>query len=474
MVDKQDKIERVEFPYQLLRRWPDAEAENLCASDATDRLLIDLAAPTIRSAAPGSVVIIGDRYGALTLATLSLGATGVRVHQDSFAGQLALAANEEALRGSGTHARIGSDRSTLDEMPPPAEGGPVGEAVGNGVQIKRWLGNEAATEGAQAEGRPMGRPVDGEPRVSEGSAGSPAVEAVLADREFTGYPLDSSLLTDARVVLIQLPKDLDQFEHWIRLVAAYAAKDVRVYAGGRTKHMTKAMNQVLERFFSNVSASRARQKSRVLFASNLRLPRPDATDAFAETYDRDLDLWVCSVPGSFASGKVDHGSRFLIDFIRTLPEPRPESQLVAADLGCGTGVLATVLVRSRPLGLSTGCHVIATDRSAAAVKSAQATLRKNVPDGDWEVRQDNALSQQADHSLDLIVCNPPFHSDAAVSTELSELLFADAARVLKPGGIMLTVFNSHLPHRRSLERMVGPTKQLGRNSKFTVTQSIKR
>ncbi|MFZ1381362.1 MAG: methyltransferase [Scrofimicrobium sp.] len=425
-------LQEVRFPYELLRRWPDAEADNLFAFDATDRLLIDLAAPTIRSTTPDSVVVIGDRYGALTLAAVSLGATGVRVHQDSFAGQLALAANEETLHGSAKHASAGFADSSLDEA------------------------------------------MEGGPKVNEALAALPAMEALLGRREFVNCPLGEELLVGARVVLIQLPKDLAQFEHWIRLVAAYAAEDVRVYAGGRIKHMSKAMNQVLERCFSDVSASLARQKSRVLSASALRLPRPHVPEAFAEDYDGDLDLWVCSAPGAFASGRVDHGSRYLVDFFDQLSHRDDSESLVAVDLGCGTGVLASALVRSQPPGSKTQYHVIATDRSAAAVTSARATLSKNVPDGDWEVRQDNALSQQEDGSLDLIVCNPPFHSDAAVSTELSELLFADAARALKPGGIMLTVFNSHLPHRKSLERLVGPTEQLGRNPKFTVTRSIKR
>jgi len=56
---------------------------------------------------------------------------------------------------------------------------------------------------------------------------------------------------------------------------------------------------------------------------------------------------------------------------------------------------------------------------------------------------------------------------------LSEFLFREAARTLRPGGIMLTVFNSHLQHRRALQRLAGPTEQLGRNPKFTVTRSVR-
>ena len=48
-----------------LRRWPDVEAPNLQAWDATDRLLLDEAGALPDG--PDDVVVIGDRHGALTL-----------------------------------------------------------------------------------------------------------------------------------------------------------------------------------------------------------------------------------------------------------------------------------------------------------------------------------------------------------------------------------------------------------------------
>ena len=407
------------FPFEKLRRTPDIEAPNLFAADATDRLLLDLAAPAIAEASPGSVVVVGDRYGGLTLGAAALGVRQIRVHQDSYTSELALASNWERL------------------------------------------------------GAELGLPAD-----------------VYENRD-----LDVSLFNRARVVLMQLPKDLRQLEHWAHLVSRYADPSVQVFAGGRIKHMTRAMNEVLERHFGSVTASLARQKSRVLIAADpLRSDEgvvsgavgddegePEAGNAaqsreshLSEHYDSDLDLWVCSTPGSFASGKVDIGTRFLIPFLEdrvNLPEGAEGAELVAVDLGCGTGLLTAALLRAHP-----DYHVIATDRSAAAAASTRATIRRNDLDKfgeSVEVRRDHGLSQQPDTTVDLVVCNPPFHSEAAITTAASDAMFVEAARVLKPGGVMLTVFNSHLPHRRALERMIGPTVQLGRNTKFTVTRSVR-
>jgi len=50
-------------------------------------------------------------------------------------------------------------------------------------------------------------------------------------------------------------------------------------------------------------------------------------------------------------------------------------------------------------------------------------------------------------------------------------LFDAAGRVLRPGGELWTVFNSHLGYDKQLSRSVGPTTVVGRNARFTVTVS---
>ena len=77
-------------------------------------------------------------------------------------------------------------------------------------------------------------------------------------------------------------------------------------------------------------------------------------------------------------------------------------------------------------------------------------------------------------SAGLILLNPPFHLGASVHAGAGIKMFEAAARVLAPGGELWTVFNSHLHYVPALERLVGPTSVQGRNSKFTVSASVKR
>lgn len=374
-----------DFSFDALRRHPDVEAPNLFASDASDRLILDEAAPALSTARAGTVAVIGDRYGALTLgAAARHRTTGIRTHQDALSGERALAANAERF-------------------------GMVGV--------------------------------------------------------FRSHGLDPSAVTEARVALLQLPRSLDALDEICDLIAEHADPRVQVFAGGRLKHMSLSMNDVLGRHFRTVEARLARQKSRVLVASGPRSAgdRPTARWPAVEVHDH-LGLAVVAHGQAFAGTRVDLGTRFLLEHV-ALMSPTATS---AVDLGCGTGVLATTLARARP-----SLRIVATDDSAAAVASARATAEANDVSDRVEVARDDAASSLADASADLVVLNPPFHLGASVHSGVAHKLFGAAGRILRPGGELWTVWNSALQYRPALERAVGPTRQAGRNAKFTVTVSTK-
>ncbi len=280
---------------------------------------------------------------------------------------------------------------------------------------------------------------------------------------FHALPLGAELFKGARIVLLRLPRSLDALDEIAALIAAHADPAVTVYAGGMIKHLALAMNEVLARYFGEVRPGLARQKARVL---TVRLPSATARgDAWPKReFHADLSLWVCAHGGAFAATRVDIGTRVLLG---VLDEAKPDAAS-AVDLGCGTGVLAAALALARPR-----ISVIATDQSAAAVASARATMEANGVADRVTVMRDDGLASQADASAELILLNPPFHIGSAVHAEIALRLFAEAARVLAPGGELLTVFNSHLGYRSSLSRTVGSTRQAARNAKFTVTVSVR-
>lgn len=379
----------MDFSYAALRRFPDVEASNLQAWDATDELLVRTA---LAAGVPGEeIAVIGDEYGAITLALTDAGIRGVRVHQDLATGRRALARNAEALG------------------------------------------------------------LDG----------------------FVPCGLDRPLVDGARLVLLQLPKSLAELEEIADAVARWAALDVTLIAGGRVKHMTLTQNEVLGRSFETVQPQRAERKSRLVVASRVRdapTQPPYPVTASLAVPGLERPLTVVAHGGAFAGAKLDIGTRVLLEVLATwVPERRVETAapFTAVDLGCGTGILATTYALTHP-----GARVIATDRSAAAVVSARATVAANGVDA--EVAHDDAGSEIPDHSADLILLNPPFHLGSSIHAGAATKLFAAVARILKPGGELLTVYNSHLGYKPELGTLVGPTEQLHRTPKFTVTRSIRR
>jgi len=278
--------------------------------------------------------------------------------------------------------------------------------------------------------------------------------------DFSQHDLGASLLEGATVVLLQLPRGLDELAEIAEAIARFAAPGVVVYAGGRLKHISQTMNPVLLEFFDTLDVSLARQKSRVLIA---RGPKVVGESRFPATeYHDDVRLWVASHGSAFAGTSIDIGTRALLGVLRKVA---PSAGTII-DLGCGTGVLAASIAKARP-----GVQVIATDASASAVRSAEATMRLNELADRVTVVREDGLVGMPDASADAILLNPPFHVGAVVHTGIAERLFADAARVLRPGGELWTVFNTHLGYRQALARMVGPTELVTHNSKFTVTVS---
>ena len=280
-------------------------------------------------------------------------------------------------------------------------------------------------------------------------------------------PLSRELVVSSRIVVLRLPRSLEQLEQWAALIAAYAADDVLVLAGGRIKHMTLSMNEALGKFFTQVEASLAEQKSRVLRA---RGPKKQAAlDALTSwpksEYHADVDLMVCAQGGAFAGISIDIGT---YDLLAVLDRVSGQQGMRIIDFGCGTGVLAAQISKLRPTAT-----VIASDQSAAAVESAKATMEANNLSDRVTVVRDDGLSSQEDSSADLILFNPPFHSGAAVHAGTSLRLFAEAGRVLKPGGELWVVANRHLSYKPALRKLVGETREVRRTPKFTVTKSIK-
>ncbi len=145
-----------------------------------------------------------------------------------------------------------------------------------------------------------------------------------------------------------------------------------------------------------------------------------------------LDAW--SQPGVFAWDRIDAGSALLAAHL-------PQLKGAGADLGCGYGALATVVLRSHAV---TSLRLIDLDRRA--VEAA----KKNVTDPRATFEWADARTLDDTSDLDFVVMNPPFHDGGAEDRRLGQAFVKKAAGLLKKGGTLWLVANRHLPYEAEL------------------------
>lgn len=258
----------------------------------------------------------------------------------------------------------------------------------------------------------------------------------------------------ADVALCRLPGSLAALEFF---AGSMAAAGVDCFVGSAAvKHMTLRQNAVLARYFGDVHATRGVGKYRGLVGFG---PVPGVSvPAPATRVDAETGLTLVASGPVFGGASVDAGTRLLLSTSSRWPVGD------AVDVGCGNGTISAVLAQR-------GCSVTSVDVSREALRSTAATLAANglpEPSLVWG----DGLSAPPDQSADLIVTNPPFHVGPAKDSSPTLAFLRDAPRVLRPGGELWVVFNSHLPYVSVMRDVFGQVDVVARDRAFTVANSF--
>lgn len=240
-------------------------------------------------------------------------------------------------------------------------------------------------------------------------------------------------LSGSCVALGEIPKSLARLDYLARSIAGAGFTQADVVLGANNKHLSRTMNGVLAQSFAQVHATRGKGKFRCLAAYGPQQVSYTPVEANG----------FVAIGGVFAGAWADYGGQLLRSCL-------PDAPGALLDLGCGNGAVSKGLEG----------EVYATDADADAVFSARAIGI----DATW----DDAGSKFADASFDTVALNPPFHAGTTVDTTLVEHLLDASHRLLKPGGQLFIVFNSHLPYRAQVTKRFAQVEQVARNSKFTV------
>ena len=261
------------------------------------------------------------------------------------------------------------------------------------------------------------------------------------------------------LVLIKAPKAIDALEDLLFRLRSSLKPTTRIILGSMIKHTPGSVYKTLERIIGPTTTSLGRKKARLAhvdFDLELKVP----TGSKGKSYEiEEFDLKLGSRPGVFSGDRLDLGTRVLLGSV-----PQTDASISVADLGCGNGALGLALARRCPQA-----SVIFVDESDLAVMSAREnSVLCGMADHDFEFRVADGLAEQDFDTLDLVLCNPPFHQAQAVGDQIAWRMFEQAKRALKPGGDLLVVGNRRLGYHIKLQRLFGNADVVDSDERFVV------
>ncbi|BCQ64987.1 hypothetical protein PBOI14_67370 [Pseudomonas sp. Boi14] len=219
---------------------------------------------------------------------------------------------------------------------------------------------------------------------------------------------------------------------------------------------------MLERYIGPVQASLAVKKARLLIAT------PQDKQPVVSPYPTRYRLEQPAIEllnhaNVFCREGLDIGTRA---FLPHLPQNLGSARV--ADLGCGNGVLAIASALDNPQA-----HYTLVDESFMAVQSARENWQAVLGEREAQMRAGDGLAGQAAQSLEVVLCNPPFHQQQVVGDFLAWRMFQQAREALVVGGALYIVGNRHLGYHSKLARLFRGVEQVAATPKFVILKARK-
>lgn len=263
-------------------------------------------------------------------------------------------------------------------------------------------------------------------------------------------------------VLIRVPKTLALLEEQLIRLHGQLAPGAKVIAGAMIKHLPRSAGELMEQYIGPLQASLAVKKARLLTATPENKAAP--TSPYPTRYRLEKPaLELINHANVFCREDLDIGTRA---FLPHLPK-RLQAQRVA-DLGCGNGVLAIAFALANPQA-----ELTLVDESYMAVQSAEENWKTALGERPATFRAGDGLAEQPADSLDLVLCNPPFHQQQVVGDFLAWRMFQQARAALVTGGELWIVGNRHLGYHTKLKRLFRGVEQVAATPKFVVLKATK-
>jgi 16S rRNA (guanine1207-N2)-methyltransferase len=175
---------------------------------------------------------------------------------------------------------------------------------------------------------------------------------------------------------------------------------------------------------------------------------------------RGQTIHFVTQPGVFSHGKLDAGTRALIETMAIRPGE------AVLDLGCGCGVVGAVAAQAAR-------QIVCVDSSAAALQATRATLELNGITDHAQVLASDCASAVHDVRFDVVATNPPFHQGLGVEYDVAQQFVRDAAHVLAKGGRLVLVANRFIRYERVMHGLFADVTTAYEDNRFRVLEAVR-
>ncbi|MBD1575052.1 MULTISPECIES: methyltransferase [Vibrio] len=267
------------------------------------------------------------------------------------------------------------------------------------------------------------------------------------------------------LVLMQLPKSNRLLTWQLSKLRASLSADCPVIGVNKAKEIHTSTLDLFEKHLGTTTTSLAKKKHRLVFShANCSTIHPVAAECEWPVDGEDIVL--SNYANVYSGENLDLGARFMLDYL-----PQVDDLRHIIDLGCGNGILAIKAGQLNPQA-----RITCIDESYMAVESAKKNLERNLgSERNIQVLANNCLDGMKQNSSFLVICNPPFHQQNAITDHIAWQMFCDAKDTLNHDGKLLVVGNRHLDYHIKLERLFGEQQVaiVAENSKFMIIEAIK-
>jgi len=299
--------------------------------------------------------------------------------------------------------------------------------------------------------------------ISHQAAAYNLAENKVSTHSFSQLDSLSALPDDIDLVILKVPRTLGFMQYQLSELSEVLNPGTPVIAAGKTKDIHNSTIKAFEHYIGETKTSLAVKKSRLIISSAQGGYK--AADFPVNWPLEGTDYTISNHANVFSRDSLDIGARFFFNY---LPQTTKTKKII--DLGCGNGVVGLMTLSRCP-----NAEMTFIDESYMAVESARLNIELNMEDKFEQCSfiENDCLTGFERESVDVVLCNPPFHQAQAVTDHIAWQMFKQAKDTLKNGGELRIIGNRHLDYHDKLKRMFGNCQLLGSNKKFVVLSATK-